>query len=108
MKVNKICVGLMAFLCTFLQLNIAHAKIDFTDLVTKEEFFLYKDVGEFIKYSPQVTVRVIAEESDIEKHGAGVVKTLTGSGCDRDGKMDDNQSCNAVYYKLWLKYRLRK
>jgi len=42
---------------------------------------------------------------DIAEYGKGVVKSLTGSDCDRDGKMDDNATCNRVYLKLWLKYK---
>ncbi|MGB1262462.1 MAG: hypothetical protein ACPG52_06095 [Cognaticolwellia sp.] len=83
-----------------------YAKADITDVVTKEEFISYQDVAEFIDNSPKVTIVVPAQQSDVDEYGQGVVKTLTGSDCDRDGKMDDNQTCNAVYYKLWLKYRL--
>ena len=55
-----------------------------------------------------MTIIVPAEQSDVAEFGPEVVKGLTGSDCDRDGKMDDNQTCNAVYYKLWLKYSLKK
>lgn len=79
--------------------------IDITQVITKQEFLLYKDVGEFIDNSPKVTIAVQAEQTDIEEYGEGVVKTLTGTDCDRDGKMDDNQTCNAVYLKLWIKYQ---
>lgn len=82
--------------------------VDVSDVISKEEFLLYKDVGEFIDHAPKVTITVPAEQGDVDKYGQGVVKTLTGSDCDRDGKMDDNPTCNAVYYKLWLKYRLGK
>lgn len=81
---------------------------DISELISKEEFLQYKDVGEFIDGAPKVTITVPVEQNDIEKYGQGVVKTLTGSDCDRDGKMDDNPTCNAVYYKLWLKYCLEK
>ncbi|GHE95728.1 hypothetical protein [Thalassotalea profundi] len=74
-------------------------------IISKKEFLSYKDVGEFIDNAPKVTIEVPAEESDIKEYGAGVVKTITGSDCDRDGTMDDNQKCNAVYLKLWLKYQ---
>ena len=86
--------------------HAACARADITDVVSKSEFLLYKDVGEFIDNSPKVTVVVPVQQSDVDEYGQGVVKTLTGSDCDRDGKMDDNPTCNAVYYKLWLKYRL--
>ena len=78
--------------------------IDISHIVSKEEFLTYKDVGEFIDHSPKVTIIVEAQASDVEEYGEGVVKSLTGSDCNRDGIMDDNQTCNAVYLKLWLKY----
>lgn len=81
---------------------------DISEIISKEEFLQYKDVGEFIDHAPKVTITVPVEQSDVDEYGKGVVKTLTGSDCDRDGKMDDNPTCNAVYYKLWLKYRLGK
>lgn len=81
---------------------------DISSLISKEEFLQYKDVGEFIDHAPKVTITVAPEQSDVDEYGKGVVKTLTGSDCDRDGKMDDNPKCNAVYYKLWLKYKLNK
>ena len=81
---------------------------DVSDVISKEEFLRYKDVGEFIDHAPKVTITVSVEQSDVDEYGKGVIKTLTGSDCDRDGKMDDNPTCNAVYYKLWLKYRLGK
>ncbi len=81
---------------------------DISDIISKEEFALYQDVGEFIAHAPKVTIVVPVEQTDVDEYGQGVVKTLTGSDCDRDGKMDDNARCNAVYYKLWLKYQLHK
>ncbi|WP_068547739.1 hypothetical protein [Thalassotalea crassostreae] len=78
---------------------------DISHLVSKEQFISYKDVGEFIDASPKVTIMVESSASDVEKYGEGVVKSLTGSDCDRDGKMDDNATCNAVYLKLWIKYQ---
>ena len=95
--------------CLFINLHAfpAMAK-DISEVISKEEFLRYKDVGEFIDHAPKVTITVPAEQGDVAKYGQGVVKTLTGSDCDRDGKMDDNPTCNAVYYKLWLKYRLGK
>jgi hypothetical protein len=50
-----------------------------------------------------VTINVTPSEQEIAQYGPHM-KSLTGSDCDRDGKMDDNASCNAVFYKLWLKY----
>ncbi|MGB1199641.1 MAG: hypothetical protein ACPG46_11370 [Thalassotalea sp.] len=80
-------------------------KVDITTLVSAQEFKRYKNVAEFIDHSPKVTIVVKAKPSDINEYGPDVVKTLTGSDCDRDGVMDDNPTCNAVYYKLWLKYQ---
>ena len=77
---------------------------EITEIISKEEFSAYKDVGDFIAHSPKVTVVVIPEPEDIAQYGSDVVKSLTGSDCDRDGKMDDNAKCNAVYYKLWMEY----
>jgi hypothetical protein len=78
--------------------------LDITLLISKEEFASYVDVADFIEKSPKVTIAVPVEEQDKRQYGANVVKTLTGTDCNRDGKMDDNPTCNAVYFKLWLKY----
>ncbi|SEL03881.1 hypothetical protein SAMN05216262_10532 [Colwellia chukchiensis] len=91
-----------------LLLNSHHAQAERSAFISKAEFLQYKDVGEFIDAAPKVTIVVPAQPSDVKEYGPGVVKTLTGSDCDRDGKMDDNQSCNAIFYKLWLQYRLHK
>jgi hypothetical protein len=80
-------------------------KMDISDIISKEEFSLYKNVGDFIEHSPKVTIVVNPEPEDIAEYGIDVVKSLTGSDCDRDGVMDDNATCNAVYYKLWMKYQ---
>jgi hypothetical protein len=77
---------------------------DIRKIISKEEFSTYKNVGDFIDHSPKVTVVVKPEPEDIAQYGNDVVKSLTGSDCDRDGKMDDNAKCNAVYYKLWMEY----
>jgi len=82
-----------------------NSKPAITELISKQEFLQYKNVADFIDASPKVTITVAPEPSDIKEYGTGVVKTLTGSDCDRDGEMDDNPTCNAVYYKLWLKYQ---
>ena len=79
-------------------------KVDIIDIISKEEFSSYKDVGDFIDNSPKVTIMVKPDLNDITEYGAGVVKSITGSDCDRDGVMDDNAMCNAVYYKLWMTY----
>jgi len=76
---------------------------DISHLITKEEFLQYQDVADFIDQSPQVTINVEPSKADLDEYGQHV-KSLTGSDCDRDGKMDDNATCNAVFYKLWLKY----
>ncbi|WP_157829021.1 hypothetical protein [Colwellia sp. 75C3] len=77
---------------------------DISHLITKEVFTGYLDVADFIDQSPKVTITVMPTKADIEEYGQQVAKSLTGSDCDRDGKMDDNPTCNAVFYKLWLKY----
>ncbi len=76
---------------------------DISHLISKEEFSSYKDVADFIEQSPKVTINVEPSKSDIAEYGQHA-KSLTGSDCDRDGMMDDNPTCNAVFYKLWLKY----
>lgn len=77
---------------------------DISHLISKEEFLLYQDVADFIDKSPQVTVVLPPKEEDKDEHGQVILTSLTGSDCDRDGKMDSNATCNAVFYKLWLKY----
>jgi len=77
---------------------------DISHLITKEEFSRYQDVADFIDQSPKVTLTVQPSKADVDKYGSQVAKLLTGSDCDRDGKMDDNPTCNAVFYKLWIKY----
>ena len=72
---------------------------DISHLISKEEFLQYKDVADFIEQSPKVTITVAPTKADIEEYGQHA-KSLTGSDCDRDGKMDDNPTCNAVFYKL--------
>jgi len=104
MRFNGFALGLSLFISLGSVANESKV-IDISNIISKEEFSLYKDVGEFIDQSPKVTVLVQPEQSDIDEYGEGVVKSLTGSDCDRDGKMDDNPTCNAVYYKLWLKYK---
>jgi hypothetical protein len=78
---------------------------DISQLISEKDFSAYNNVADFIDAAPKVTVIVQPEANDIKEYGTGVVKTLTGSDCDRDGKMDDNATCNAVYVKLWLKYK---
>ncbi|TYK64973.1 hypothetical protein [Colwellia echini] len=77
---------------------------DISHLISKEEFLTYQDVADFIEQSPKVMIIVPASAEDIEKYGPQVAKSLTGSDCDRDGEMDDNPRCNAVFFKLWMKY----
>lgn len=76
---------------------------DISHLISKEEFNRFTDVADFIDQSPQVSIMVTPSQQDIEKYGQHE-KMLTGSDCDRDGKMDDNATCNAVFFKLWMKY----
>lgn len=77
---------------------------DISHLIAKEVFIDYLDVADFIEQSPKVTITVVPSKADTDKYGQQMAKSLTGSDCDRDGKMDDNPTCNAVFYKLWLKY----
>ncbi len=77
---------------------------DISHLISKEVFASYTDVADFIEQSPKVTITVMPSKADIDEYGQQVAKSLTGSDCDRDGVMDDNKTCNAVFYKLWLKY----
>ncbi|TWX66236.1 hypothetical protein ESZ36_15275 [Colwellia demingiae] len=77
---------------------------DISHLISKEVFVSYTDVADFIEQSPKVTITVLPSKADIDEYGQQVAKSLTGSDCDRDGVMDDNKTCNAVFYKLWLKY----
>ncbi|PKH88283.1 hypothetical protein [Colwellia sp. Bg11-28] len=77
---------------------------DISHLISQEVFASYLDVADFIEQSPKVTITVLPSKADIDEYGQQVAKSLTGSDCDRDGVMDDNKTCNAVFYKLWLKY----
>ena len=77
---------------------------DISHLITKDVFNNYQDVADFIEQSPKVTINVPVSAEDVDKYGQQVTKSLTGSDCDRDGKMDDNPTCNAVFFKLWMKY----
>ncbi len=100
---NLINIGMLMLIS--LRVGAAESEqTNITNVISKQEFSLYKDVGDFIDKSPKVTITVPAEQSDIATYGDVVMKTLTGSDCDRDGKMDDNQTCNAVYLTLWLQY----
>jgi hypothetical protein len=103
----KVIIILLAQSLFFLSWHVLAEKINIPDishLITKEEFSSYKDVADFIEQSPKVTINVMPSKTDVDKYGQQVAKSLTGSDCDRDGKMDDNPTCNAVFYKLWLKY----
>lgn len=77
---------------------------DISHLVSKQKFAHYKNVADFIDDSPKVTILVVPNVEDKTRYGQNMRKSLTGSDCDRDGIMDDNATCNAVYLKLWLKY----
>lgn len=74
-------------------------------VISKEMFATYKDLNDFIEKSPKVTVTVQATESDKKNYGERVVKSITGSDCDRNGTLDDTAVCAATFYKLWLAYR---
>lgn len=104
MKILSVCIVGVLLLISSNVISSETQKIDVSDIISEEEFSLYKDVGDFIDHSPKVTIIVKPEPEDIEEYGTDVVKSLTGSDCDRDGVMDDNATCNAIYYKLWMKY----
>lgn len=105
MKSFSVNQSLSCIVFVFLSLTTTAKTADISALISKQQFAKYKDVADFIEQSPKVTIIVAAQPSDINNYGPDVVKSLTGSDCDRDGKMDDNPSCNAVYLKLWLKYK---
>lgn len=105
MKCSKFLGLFMMYLISLNVYSNGTKPAEITDIISKEEFSQYKNVGDFIELSPKVTVIVAPELSDINQYGKGVVKSLTGSDCNRDGVMDDNATCNAVYLKLWLKYK---
>jgi len=98
-------LAIAAELATSTQKTFDSTQIAIHQLISKQEFLTYKDVGEFIDHAPKVTIVVESQPEDIAEYGSGVVKSLTGSDCDRDGKMDDNAKCNAVYVKLWIRYQ---
>lgn len=75
------------------------------EIVSKQEFLSYGNVADFIDASPKVTIIVKPDAEERTEYGNNMMKSLTGSDCDRDGKMDDNATCNAIYYKLWMKYK---
>ncbi|GAW94970.1 MULTISPECIES: hypothetical protein [Colwellia] len=77
---------------------------DISHLISQQEFARYQNVADFIEQSPKVTITVTPSKADKDEYGQHVARSLTGSDCDRDGKMDNNATCNAVFYKLWLKY----
>lgn len=103
MKISNILI-VGAMIITSASALASESKKSITELISKKEFTSYKHVGDFIEHSPKVTILVKSEPHDITAYGDDVVKSLTGSDCDRDGKMDDNSVCNAVYYKLWMSY----
>ncbi|OUR84161.1 hypothetical protein A9Q75_03155 [Colwellia psychrerythraea] len=104
----------MNYIVTILTISLAlfsfssnaknRASRDISHLISQEVFASYQDVADFIEQSPKVTITVLPSKADIDEYGQQVAKSLTGSDCDRDGVMDDNKTCNAVFYKLWLKY----
>ncbi|RHW75764.1 hypothetical protein [Colwellia sp. RSH04] len=98
----------LIFIALTLFSNLAFAEKsktrDISHLISKEEFLTYADVADFIDKSPKVSEMLPASTDDVDEQGRPFVTMLTGSDCDRDGKMDDNPTCNAVFFKLWLKY----
>lgn len=105
MQVLTVCLSGVLLLMSVSVAASELPKRDISEIISKAEFLSYDNVADFIEHSPKVTVFVAPEADDIEQYGSDVMKTLTGSDCDRDGKMDSNQECNAVFYKLWMKYQ---
>ena len=70
-----------------------------SNIIYSTEFSEYKNVADFIERSPKVTVMVPVNKADVDKYAPKVAIFLTGSDFDRDGKMDDNTVCNAIYFK---------
>ena len=104
MKYFYLLLAISLTLTSFSNLAKKQEVRDISHLITKDVFSNYKDVADFIEQSPQVTIDVPVSTEDVDTYGQQVVKSLTGSDCDRDGKMDDNPTCNAVFFKLWMKY----
>ncbi|MCT8988456.1 hypothetical protein [Shewanella phaeophyticola] len=102
----NVCLGAVLMLMSVPVVASELPTQDISEIISKEEFLSYENVADFIEHSPKVTEFVAPEADDIEQYGSDVMKTLTGSDCDRDGKMDSNPECNAVFYKLWMKYQL--
>jgi len=73
--------------------------------ISKKQFSSYQDLNDFIEQSPKVTEMVAPTSDDIENYGADLVKAVTGSDCNRDGKIDDKNVCTATFYKLWFLYK---
>ncbi|GGP66757.1 hypothetical protein GCM10009347_35360 [Shewanella algicola] len=108
MNLFNVCLGAVLMLMS-VSVSVVASELptrDISEIISKEEFLSYENVADFIEHSPKVTVFVAPEADDIANYGTDVMKTLTGSDCDRDGKMDSNPECNAVFYKLWVKYQL--
>ena len=106
MKSFLVLLTIMTSVCVFDAVAEKAKTRDISHLISKKEFLTYQNVADFIDKSPKVTIIVKPSKNDIDEYGQQVEKSLTGSDCDRDGKMDDNPTCNAVFYKLWLKYSL--
>jgi hypothetical protein len=106
MKSFLVLLSIMTTICVFDAAAETAKTRDISHLISKKEFLTYQNVADFIDKSPKVTIIVKPSKNDIDEYGQQVEKSLTGSDCDRDGKMDDNPTCNAVFYKLWLKYSL--
>lgn len=104
MKILKIVIIIFLVFYSKNVFALTPKKVDIRQMISKAEFLQYENVADFIDHSPKVTIQVKPKASDIAEYGPHVVKSLTGSDCDRDGKMDDNKTCNAVYYKLWMAY----
>ena len=69
MKIFAVMIVSVVLLISKDAIAVESKKIDISDIISKEEFSLYKDVGDFIDHSPKVTIIVQPELEDIV--GAG-------------------------------------
>ena len=94
----------LAFTLSFNSEAVEVKTANIEHLISEEEFLSYKGLKDFIDRSPKITLNVAPSDEDKKEYGEGLVKTITGSDCDRDGKIDESEICTQLYYKLWLKY----
>jgi hypothetical protein len=94
----------LAFTLSFNGEAVEVKSVDIKNLISEEEFLSYKGLKDFIDRSPKITLKVTPSDEDKKEYGDELVKTITGSDCDRNGKIDESEICTQIYYKLWLKY----